>query len=88
GQSKLFVVLTENMGGRLQGGIVELPVKSQSGIMRGCINPTDGQLYMVGLHGWQTLAENDGGFERVRYVGGNVNMPEELHITPQGVEIG
>lgn len=87
GQSKLFAILTEDIGGRLQGGIVELPVKSQSGVMRGCINPTDGQLYMVGLHGWQTLAENDGSFERVRYVGGNVNMPEELHITPQGVEI-
>jgi cytochrome c551/c552 len=55
--------------------------------MRAAVNPSDGQLYMVGLLGWGTTATANGGFERLRYAGGNVHLPEALHITPQGIKI-
>lgn len=87
GQRTLYAVLSEEMGGKLQGGIVKLPVESASGLMRGSISPYDGQLYVVGLRGWQTLASEDASFERIRYTGGNVNLPENIHIDPNGVQI-
>ncbi|MEX0779417.1 MAG: DUF6797 domain-containing protein [Balneolales bacterium] len=87
GQRTLFAVLTEEMGGKLQGGIVKLPVESTSGLMRGQVNPNDGQLYVAGLRGWQTLATDDASFERIRYAGGNANLPKEINITPKGVQL-
>src|SRR5699024_7900233 len=52
GQGTLFEILLEKVGGRYQGGIVQLPeINSQSGVMRASFSPADGQLYMVGLRG-------------------------------------
>lgn len=88
GQRTLFVVLLERLGGKLQGGIVQIPgIKTQSGVMRASVNPADGQLYVVGLLGWGTTAKAAGGFARIRYAGGDVNMPKKLNITPEGVKI-
>ncbi|MEX0929415.1 MAG: DUF6797 domain-containing protein [Balneolales bacterium] len=87
GQSTLFAVLTEQMGDRLQGGVVKLPVESASGLMRGAVSPADGQLYVAGLRGWQTLGTEDAAFERIRYAGGKVNLPRNIHITPAGVQL-
>ncbi|MCC5905299.1 MAG: ThuA domain-containing protein [Balneolaceae bacterium] len=86
-QRTLFTVLKEEMNGRYQGGIVKLPVESSSGLVRGQMNPHDGQLYVTGLRGWQTLATDDGGFERIRYAGGSANLPKHFHVSPEGVRI-
>lgn len=88
GQSTLLLVLTQKLGeDKFQGGVVKLPIKSQSGLMRGRMNPGDGQLYMVGLRGWTTLGTEDGGFERVRYAGGKVYLPRRLSMSAKGIEI-
>lgn len=88
GQASLLMVLIQQMGdNKFQGGVVELPVESQSGLVRARMNPGDGQLYMVGLRGWTTLGVDDGSFERVRYAGGNVYLPLNLQIAPYGIEI-
>lgn len=87
GQSTLFAVMMEKIGEGFQGGIVKLPVESTSGLMRGRVNPLDGQLYVAGLRGWQTLAAEDASFERIRYAGGNANLPHRIKVTGDGVNI-
>ena len=88
GMAALFDVLWETVDGIAQGGVVKMPVKFDSGIQRARFNPQDGQLYVVGLKGWQTKGVKDGGFQRVRYTGQPLQMPIALHVRPRGIEIG
>lgn len=71
----------------IQGGVVQFPVKFQSGIMRARFNPVDGQLYVAGLRGWQTTGLKNGCLQRVRYTGAPVRMPIELHAKKGGIEV-
>ena len=88
GQCALFKVLHEDAGnGEVQGGVVRFPLKFDSGVMRGRVNPKDGQVYLAGLKGWQTNAAKDACFQRVRYTGKPANMPTGLKIKETGVEI-
>jgi glucose/arabinose dehydrogenase len=87
GMASLFVVLHEMVEGVAQGGVVKLPLKFDSGIQRARFNPRDGQLYVVGLKGWQTKGVRDGGFQRVRYTGKPLRMPTALHVRTNGIEI-
>ena len=88
GRSALYLVLKENKGGQMQGGVVKFPLRFTSSCMRARFNPSDGQLYVAGLKGWQTNAGKPGGFDRVRYTGAKVAMPNALRIKRNGVEIG
>jgi hypothetical protein len=56
--------------------------------MRPRFNPIDGQLYVAGLKGWQTDGAKDSCFQRVRYTGATVCVPNELHVTDRGITIG
>ena len=87
GKSCLFHVLTERVGGVMQGGVAKLPLQFGSGINRARFNPVDGQLYVTGLKGWQTTAAHDGTFQRVRFTGQPVNLPAGFHVLPTGVVI-
>ncbi len=87
GKASLFHVMTERIDGVLQGGVAKLPLQFASGIMRARFNPADGQMYVCGLKGWQTTAAQDGTFQRVRYTGKAVNLPAELHVAKEGVNI-
>jgi hypothetical protein len=88
GQSAVYVVLKEQKGDVMQGGVVRIPVRPTSSAMRGKFNQRDGQLYLAGLKGWQTNAGLEGGFDRVRYTGKPVAMPKSLHVRKGGIEIG
>jgi hypothetical protein len=87
GRGTLFLVMTEEVQGVKQGGVVQFPLKFDSGIMRARFNPRDGQLWVCGLRGWQTGGGRDGALQRVRYAGGEVRMPNGLHVTSNGVSI-
>ena len=87
GKCALFGVLQERVGDVPQGGLFKFPFKFDSGAMRPRFNPLDGQLYVAGLKGWQTDGAKDSCFQRVRYTGATVCMPEELHVTDQGITI-
>ncbi|HZZ41498.1 MAG TPA: DUF6797 domain-containing protein [Tepidisphaeraceae bacterium] len=88
GKCSLFKVLKEDVDGTWQGGVVKFPLTFNTGIMRSRVNPADGQVYVAGMRGWQTDAAKDAGFQRVRYTGKTVDMPTELHIKSDGIEIG
>ena len=88
GQSKLYVVLKEEKNGQMQGGVSRIPVDLSSSAMRARINPSDGQLYISGLKGWQTNAKGAGGLDRVRYTGKPVHLPKSLEVKKDRIEIG
>jgi hypothetical protein len=87
GKGTLFYVMNEEVDGVMQGGMVQMPLKFRTGLMRGRVNPKDGQVYVCGLRGWQTSGVQDGGFYRLRYTGKEAHMPEGLHVVKAGVQI-
>jgi hypothetical protein len=87
GKSSILRVLPVVHNGKLQGGVVKLPIKLQSSAMRARFHP-DGSMYVLGFRGWQTNAAKPSAFQRIRFnedVG--LNVPEKLEYTERGVKI-
>jgi hypothetical protein len=87
GTFSLFQVLHERVGGVEQGGLVRLPVRFASGVLRGRFHPKDGQLYVAGLKGWSSGASRDGCFQRVRYTGRPLRMVSDLRVKRDAIEL-
>jgi hypothetical protein len=87
GKCVVFHVMYEKVGDLMQAAVFKFPFKFQSGSMRGRMNPVDGQMYLVGMKGWQTDAARDGCFQRIRYTGKPANMPLEAHVTSSGLSL-
>jgi len=87
GKCVLFHVLREQVGDVIQGGVVKFPFKFISGVMRGRFNAVDGQMYFVGMRGWQTDGSRDGCFQRVRYTGAPINQPLSAKVTSTSIAI-
>ncbi len=87
GTCSLFHVLTEEVDGVPQGGIVRFPLTFASGILRARFHPGDGQLYVAGIKGWSTSGARDGCFQRVRYTGKPVHSVESIRTRKEGVEL-
>ena len=87
GKSSLFSVLTQEVGEVMQGAVTRFPLAFASGIMRARFNPSDGQLYVCGLRGWQTNGARDGAFQRVRHVGKPVVMAMGYAVTKDGIDL-
>ncbi len=66
GTGRAFAVPHEEVGGRWQGAVCELPMPAfPTGIMRGRFSP-DGALYTCGMFAWAGNATSPGGFYRIR----------------------
>jgi hypothetical protein len=88
GTSSLYLVLRDECGGQMQGGVTRLPLKFDSGLMRGRFNEADGQLYICGLQGWQTNAVKATAFQRVRYLPGKpAYLPKGMRVKEKGIEL-
>jgi hypothetical protein len=87
GQCSISLVLREKIGGQTQGGIVPLGLKFPAGVVRGRVNPKDGQLYVAGTQGWVTSAVRDGCLQRVRYTGAKMCVPVSVKTKRDGLEI-
>ena len=87
GRGKVYLVLMERVGGQIQGGAVEFPVLTNTGLMRPDFRDKDGQLYLTGLWGWGTKRPDAGGFYRMRYTGKPVHMPAALKVNKAGVAV-
>ncbi|MFK7740362.1 MAG: DUF6797 domain-containing protein [Planctomycetota bacterium] len=85
GTCSTYLVLPERVEGRMQGGVVRLPANYSSSCMRGRFSPLDGELYVIGLKGWQTKAARDGGFHRVRRTQQPLPVPVGLKTCKDGV---
>ncbi len=87
GKSSLYRVLPVVQNGKMQGGVVKLPVTLQSSAMRARFHP-DGSLFVLGFRGWQTNAPTNCAFQRVRYKSDvSVKIPEKLEYTDTGVKL-
>lgn len=91
GMCSLYGVLPQEVEFRgqpqMQGGLTRFNVNFDSGVMRARFNPKDGQLYVVGLRGWQTTAVKNGCLQRVRYTGEKVRSPLDLKVAQGRVEV-
>jgi hypothetical protein len=87
GRGTLFHVMQEQIDGVTQAAMVKFPLKFSTGLMRGRVNPKDGQVYLCGVRGWQTDGTKDGGFYRVRYTGKPVHTPIEFHALKNGLKL-
>ena len=90
GKASLMLVTMQQLDGAAgpsQGGVIPLPLKFDSGVMRGRTNPKDGQLYLCGLRGWQTAGTQDGAVVRVRYTGKPLYMATDAKVVAGGVEL-
>jgi hypothetical protein len=86
GRCTLHAVLQEEIDGIRQAATVRFPgLTFLSGSGEAGFHPIDGQLYVVGLNGWQTGAAADGSFQRVRYTGRPIHMPTALNVFEDGV---
>lgn len=85
GTCSTYLVLPERVNGQMQGGVVRLPANYSSSCMRGRFSPIDGELYVIGLKGWQTSAAREGGFHRVRRTGRPLDLPVALSTCDKGV---
>jgi len=85
GTCSCYLVLPERVNGQMQGGVVRLPADFSSSCMRGRFSPVDGQLYVIGLKGWQTTAARDGGFHRVRRTSKPLGLPTALRTCTKGL---
>jgi hypothetical protein len=88
GRCTLHAVLQQQVGLTQQAATVEMPgVLLQSGPGEAEFSPQDGQLYVVGLDGWQTAATVDGSLERIRFTGKPVNLPSRFAAYEDGIEL-
>lgn len=87
GTCSLFHVLTQDVGGVMQGGVVRFPLTFASGVLRGRFHPADGQLYVAGLKGWSTSGTREGCLQRVRYTGKPVHAISAMRVRKDAIEL-
>ena len=88
GRATVMLTMVQKLGdGTYNGGVIKMPFRFDSGVMRGRVNPKDGQLYLCGLRGWQTDGSRDGALVRVRHTGKPLYMPTDFRVVPGGIEL-
>ena len=88
GKGWLYSMSLQEVGDTMQGAIIPLPHQWSAGVMRLRVNPADGQLYGVGLSGWQGPRDGlDGCLERLRYTGEPVQMIDRVEVVNDGLEL-
>ncbi len=85
GKSSIFRVMRDEVDGQVQGGVYKLPIDLSIPAQRGKFHPKSGELYVIGLRGWQT---NGGtGFQRVRYLEESTPVPTGIRAYDNGIVI-
>ena len=87
GNGTHYLILRDESVPRAQGATVPLKGEFTSGVVRGRINPRDGQLYVVGTQGWGNYAMEDGCMNRIRYTGKPVYKPIGFQVHSNGIRI-
>lgn len=87
GKSSLYRVLPVERDGKLQGGVVKLPINLKSSAMRARFHQ-GGSLFVLGFRGWQTNAPTACAFQRIRYnPDAGLKLPAKLEYTDTGVKL-
>jgi hypothetical protein len=88
GKGWIYYHMQEEIEGVTQGAVVAVPFQFDTGMQRLRVNPADGQVYLVGLTGWDGEAtERDGSLNRVRHTGAPAHLLTETHVRDNGIEL-
>jgi mono/diheme cytochrome c family protein len=88
GKGWAYYSMMEEVDATTQGAVVALPFQFDSGVQRLRFNPADGQLYLVGLTGWDAEStERDGSLSRIRYTGSPAYLLTQTHARPDGIDL-
>jgi len=82
-----YLILREQNGGTVQGGVVPLPGEFLSGAHRIKFNPTDGYIYVAGTQSWQSYAQEQGSLQRLRYTGRTLDLPTAVETHQNGMTV-
>lgn len=85
GRPGLFRVLIDSTGSGMQGGISTIPGEFPAPMMKGIVNPEDGQLYIAGFTLWGTNSEGVAALTRLRYTGKESLLPASFRAGEGGV---
>ena len=87
GTGRVFIVPHEEIGGKWQGAVCELPMPAfPTGIMRGRF-ASDGSLYTSGMFAWAGSASAPGGFYRIRRGDTPAHVPLAIHAAKGSISI-
>lgn len=90
GKGWMFYMMIQDLDGTSQAAIAKLPFDFSTGIMRGRVNPTDGQVYATGLQGWNGGGRAgllDKGIQRLRYTGKPLKMVRDCTVESDGLRL-
>ncbi len=90
GKGWMSYLMIQEVDGVSQAAIIKLPFDFRTGIMRGSVNPKDGQVYATGLQGWNgegRIGLLDQGIQRLRYTGKPIQMVSDCRIESDGLHI-
>lgn len=87
GNGSMYSILMDKNPAHEQAAIVPLPVEFRSGVVRGRINPADGQFYCAGTDGWGNYSLDPGCLSRVRYTGKPYDHPLSFAVFRNGVRL-
>lgn len=90
GKGWLYYLMVQDVGDVSQAAIVKAPLDFVTGIHRARVNPNDGQVYAVGLNGWNGGGRPgliDGGIQRARYTGAQVALLLDAQVRKGGIEL-
>jgi len=88
GKGWIYYHMQDEVDGIAQGTVVAMPFLFDSGVQRLRVNPADGQLYTVGLTGWDAEStERDGTLTRVRYTGAPAHLLTQTRVHGDGVRL-
>jgi hypothetical protein len=88
GKGWVYLVMLQEVEGVTQGAVVPLPFQFDAGLQRARVNPADGQIYVVGLTGWDDgFATRYGSLNRIRYTGGEGHLLTDVKVRPDGVAL-
>ena len=89
GKGWIYYFLLQDFGDVAQSGIVKMPLDFVTGIHRARVNLKDGQVYAVGLNGWNGGGRpglGEGGVQRVRYTGREARLVTGMQVKPGGIQ--
>jgi mono/diheme cytochrome c family protein len=90
GKGWLYYMMIQEVGDVAQAAIIQLNLDAITGIQRARVNPKDGQVYAVGLNGWNGHGRKglgQGGVHRFRYTGEPVLLVTNTQVRPGGIEL-
>ena len=80
-----YLLLREEIGDVVQGGIVPLPGEFRSGACRLHFNANDGYIYVAGTEGWQSYGRENGCLQRLRYTSKPLYLPTQIETRSNGL---